>query len=340
VQSDAGVPYDAGKPDNLKTSYRAGEPNKLQEVAELLLANNPSGLGTRHRLPSMAHRRARAHMLGNEDFHQKAKKMVSQGMMAGLAASAMFGSNIQGAQAGPFTQTELNSLTYEQIKGTGLANTCPSVEGEGDGKISTSGLKRLSNLCLEPLVFAVEEDGKFETSKVTTRQTYTLTGIEGKLEAKGDTLVFTEQDGIDYAPATVQTQGGRRVPFLFTVKNLVAEGKGTSFEKGFTMGGKFTVPSYRTGLFLDPKGRGTTTGYDQAVALPAMQAGGDEAMFKENNKKFEVLDGEVKLQVISVNKELGEIGGVFVQQQASDTDLGSKTPDTLQLKGTWFATVE
>ena len=34
--------------------------------------------------------------------------------------------------------------------------------------------------------------------------------------------------------------------------------------------------------------RRTTTGYDQAVALPAMQAGGDEAMFKENNKKFEV----------------------------------------------------
>lgn len=75
VQSDAGVPYDAGKPDNLKTSYRAGESNKLQEVAELLLANNPSGLGTRHRLPSMAHRRAHAHMLGNEDFQKKQRRL-------------------------------------------------------------------------------------------------------------------------------------------------------------------------------------------------------------------------------------------------------------------------
>merc|ERR1712151_1441623 len=141
--------------------------------------------------------------------------------------------------------------------------------------------------------------------------------------------VFKEKDGIDYAASTVQTPGGERIPFLFTVKNLEAKSDGPASEikTDMTLSGKFNVPSYRTGLFLDPKGRGTTTGYDQAVALPAMQAGGDEAMFKENNKKFEVLDGEVKLQVTAVNKELREIGGVFVQQQASDTDLGSKTPD-------------
>jgi photosystem II oxygen-evolving enhancer protein 1 len=89
--------------------------------------------------------------------------------------------------------------------------------------------------------------------------------------------------------------GGERVPFLFTVKNLVAEGKGDTFKPGFEFGGKFKVPSYRTGLFLDPKGRGTTTGYDQAVALPGAQNGqaSNDALFKENNKKFEVLDGEV-----------------------------------------------
>merc|ERR1712072_1618606 len=92
------------------------------------------------------------------------------------------------------------------------------------------------------------------------------------------------------------------------------------------LSGSFTVPSYLTGLFLDPKGRGTTTGYDQAVALPAMQAGGDEGMFKENNKKFDVLDGSIEFKVTSVNAELGEFGGVFVQKQPSDTDLGSKVP--------------
>ena len=31
-------------------------------------------------------------------------------------------------------------------------------------------------------------------------------------------VVFQEQDGIDYAPSTVQMPGGERVPFLFTVR--------------------------------------------------------------------------------------------------------------------------
>ena len=177
-------------------------------------------------------------------------------------------------------------------------------------------------------------------TKVTTRQTYVLTGIEGDLVQDGGKLAFVEQDGIDYAPTTVQLPGGERVPFLFTVKNLVARSDSTSqIDTNTKFSGKFTVPSYRTGLFLDPKGRGTTTGYDQAVALPALQAGGDESMFKENNKRFEVLDGSIELKVTNVNSELGEIGGVFVHKQPSDTDLGSKVPKELLLKGTWFATV-
>jgi photosystem II oxygen-evolving enhancer protein 1 len=60
------------------------------------------------------------------------------------------------------------------------------------------------------------------------------------------------------------------VPFLFTVKDLVATGKGDVFKQGLEFGGKFKVNSYRTGLFLDPKGRGATTGYDMAVALPGL----------------------------------------------------------------------
>lgn len=103
-----------------------------------------------------------------------------------------------------------------------------------------------------------------------TRQTYTLTGIDGDIDIKNGNLEYKEQDGIDYAPTTVQTPGGERVPFLFTVKDLIAEGKGDTFKPGFEFGGKFKVNSYRTGLFLDPKGRGASTGYDMAVALPGL----------------------------------------------------------------------
>lgn len=69
-------------------------------------------------------------------------------------------------------------------------------------------------------------------------------------------------------------------------------------------------------MFLDPKGRGTTTGYDSAVGLIGLQNGSadNDSLFKENNKKFEVLDGEIKFKVTNVNTENNEIGGVFVQQ--------------------------
>jgi len=178
-------------------------------------------------------------------------------------------------------------------------------------------------------------------TKVTTRQTYVLTGIEGDLTSDAGKLAFIEKDGIDYAPTTVQLPGGERVPFLFTVKNLVAKSDvaASSIDAGLKLSGKFTVPSYRTGLFLDPKGRGTTTGYDQAIALPALQAGGDESLFNENNKKFDVGSGSIELKVTAVNSELGEFGGVFVHKQPSDTDLGSKVPKEVLLKGVWFATV-
>merc|ERR1711991_326661 len=97
--------------------------------------------------------------------------------------------------------------------------------------------------------------GDFVATKLMTRQTYTLDGISGTFSDAGGKLKLTEEDGIDYAPTTVQTPGGERVPFLFTVKDLVATGAkpGTALQPGFEFGGSFKVPSYRTGLFLDPK---------------------------------------------------------------------------------------
>merc|ERR1719420_2765335 len=82
--------------------------------------------------------------------------------------------------------------------------------------------------------------------------------------------------------------------------------------------------------------------YDQAGALPASQTGTDAQgeLEKENNKVFDVFDGTIELAVSQVNAELGEIGGVFVSSQASDTDLGSKVPKKVLSKGIWYAQVE
>jgi len=271
---------------------------------------------------------------------------------AGLALAATMLGMVPKADAGPFTRQDLNGLSYQNLKGTGLSNTCPRIGKESGTSVSVAGGKyRINNFCLEPTKFEAEEERitrkgekykEIVPGKVMTRQTYVLTGIEGALEADGGKLTFKEQDGIDYAATTVQLPGGERVPFLFTVKDLVAKSDGSSSEVavGNTFSGDFRVPSYRTGLFLDPKGRGTTTGYDQAIGLAAMQAGGDEDMFAENNKVFEVMKGNINFKVTKVNNELGEISGEFIQKQPSDTDLGGKKPTDLILKGNWFATVD
>jgi len=249
------------------------------------------------------------------------------------------------------TSEERAQLSYLQVKGTGLANRCSEVKGT-DSITVKSGTKMV-DMCLEPKAFFVEEtttnkkgDSKtdFVATKLMTRQTYTLDGISGPFKEDGGKLKFTEEDGIDYAPTTVQVPGGERVPFLFTVKELVATGaaSGNTLKPGYEFGGSFKVPSYRTGLFLDPKGRGMATGYDMAQALPGLQSGvdGDEELFNENNKVFDVLTGSVEFEVQNVNAKETEIGGVFVSAQPSDTDLGGKEPKKLLLKGIFYGKLE
>jgi photosystem II oxygen-evolving enhancer protein 1 len=287
--------------------------------------------------PSM-NRNSALSMSLKDDLANAGKIALAGAVAAGIAA----------APAQAITKAELNQLSYLQVKGTGLANRCPEVIGEDS--ISPKSGQKLVDMCIEPKAWAVEEEigkagkteKKFVNSKVMTRQTYTLDGIEGSLEVSGGSIIFKEEEGIDYAPTTVQLPGGERVPFLFTVKELVAKGQGSSFKPGFQMGGEFQTPSYRTGLFLDPKGRGGTTGYDMAVALPALQSGeaGDQGLFAENNKVFDVFPGRIEMEVNKVNAEESEIGGVFVATQLSDTDMGSKAPKKILTKGIFYARVE
>jgi len=271
--------------------------------------------------------------------------------IANVGKAALAGAVAVGIAAAPaqaLTKSEINQLSYLQVKGTGLANRCPEVIGEDSIKPTTG--QKLVDMCIEPKAWAVEEEigkagkteKKFVTSKVMTRQTYTLDGIEGDLSNSGGGIVFTEKEGIDYAPTTVQLPGGERVPFLFSVKDLVAKGNSDTFKPGFQMGGDFNTPSYRTGLFLDPKGRGGTTGYDMAVALPGLQSGeeGDDELFKENNKTFDITQGRIEMEVNKVNAEEQEIGGVYVATQLSDTDMGSKVPKKILTKGIFYARVE
>ncbi|KAK1317463.1 hypothetical protein QJS10_CPA05g01564 [Acorus calamus] len=249
-----------------------------------------------------------------------------------------------GAEGVPkrLTYDEIQSKTYMEVKGTGTANQCPTIDGGVESFAFKAGKYNLKKFCLEPTSFTVKAEGvsknappEFQNTKLMTRLTYTLDEIEGPFEVAGDgTVKFEEKDGIDYAAVTVQLPGGERVPFLFTIKQLVASGKPDAFS------GSFLVPSYRGSSFLDPKGRGGSTGYDNAVALPAGGRGDEEELTKENIKNTASSKGTITLSVTGSKPETGEVIGVFESVQPSDTDLGAKVPKEVKIQGIWYGQLE
>ncbi len=247
----------------------------------------------------------------------------------------------------PAASTE--GLTYEQIRGTGLANSCPQIEETSRGTIAIEPGKSYSitNLCLQPTTYFVKEEStnkrreaEYVPAKVMTRFTSSIDAVSGTLTANSDgSLKFEEEDGIDFQAITVQLPGGERVPFLFTIKGLVAstEPGASSINTSTDLIGEFRVPSYRTSNFLDPKGRGLTTGYDNAVALPG--SADAEELRKENVKRFQLDKGKISLQVAKIDNATGEIAGTFESEQPSETDMGSREASEVKIRGLFYARV-
>lgn len=241
-------------------------------------------------------------------------------------------------------------LTYDEIRNTGLANSCPQVDETRRGQIPIEdGVSyKLVDLCMEPTSFFVKQennnkrkDAEFVAGKSLTRYTTSLEQVSGDIDLQDDgSLIFDEKLGMDFQPITVLLPGGDQIPFLFTIKGLKAQSQpglnaittSTDFE------GDFRVPSYRTSNFLDPKARGLTTGYDNAVALPARADSND--LSRENVKAFDVGQGTISLQVSKVDAKTGEIGGTFISEQPSDTDMGTAAPDDVRLQGVFYGRIE
>ncbi|WP_026733494.1 photosystem II manganese-stabilizing polypeptide [Fischerella sp. PCC 9605] len=249
---------------------------------------------------------------------------------------------------GPVAGSDI--LTYDQIKGTGLANKCPQLAETSRGSIPLDASQSyvIKELCLEPTQFFVKEEpankrqkAEYVAGKLLTRKTYSLDQIQGDLKINSDgSLTFVEKDGFDFQASTVQLPGGERVPFLFTIKGLVAQSQPgmTSINTSTDFEGAFRVPSYRGATFLDPKGRGVATGYDNAVALPAQSD--DEELTRANVKRTDILNGKISLSVAKVDSATGEIAGTFESEQPSDTDLGAGEPKDVKIRGIFYARVE
>lgn len=251
---------------------------------------------------------------------------------------------------GPAQAYDPKTITYDEILNTGLANKCPQISEFTRGTIAISVDQPLAvvDMCLEPQEYFVKEEptnkrqeAKFVQGKLLTRDTSSLEQIRGTLTLDDNgVLTLTEKDGIDFQIATVLLPGGEEVPFFFTIKQLVA-----STEPGFTsvntsadFEGDFKVPSYRGATFIDPKGRGLSTGYDNAVALPA---GADKTDYTRGNiKQLDKRDGAISLQITKVDGDTGEISGVFESEQPSSTDLGAEDPEEVKIRGIFYARLE
>jgi photosystem II oxygen-evolving enhancer protein 1 len=241
-------------------------------------------------------------------------------------------------------------LTYEDIRGTGLANNCPVIDDTSRGSIPLDASKsyQFVDMCIQPTNYFVKEEplnkrqeAEFVAGKLVTRATSSLDQIRGSVSLSADrTLTFKEEDGIDFQAITVKMPGGELVPFLFTVKELSATSQPgvESITTSTDFAGEYKVPSYRGAVFLDPKGRGVASGYDNANALQA------EAKSREgdrkNTKRAQTAKGKINFEVAKVNSATGEIAGIFESEQPSDTDLGALDPKEVKIRGLFYARLE
>lgn len=241
-------------------------------------------------------------------------------------------------------------LTYDQIKGTGLANNCPQLGETARGSVSIDPDQSyiITDMCLQPTTFLVKEEAankrqtsKFVPTKLMTRATSTLDAVQGSLKPNSDgSLTFVEEEGLDFQAITVQMPGGERVPFLFTIKDLVATSQPNlqSINTSTDFEGEFSVPPYRTAAFLDPKGRGLTAGYDNAVGL--LTRSDSEEVARANVKVYESDKGKISLQIAKVDSRAGEIAGTFESEQVSDSEFGVHEPHEVKVRGIFYARVE
>lgn len=230
-------------------------------------------------------------------------------------------------------------LTYDQIRNTGKAAICPSVSDNARGRIEvpSGGSLKLTDVCFQPVQIEVEEEKRngekeFIKAKSIMISAATLGPIKAEVTQKDGSLQLRVVDGITFQPTTGQMPRRELVPLLFSVKDLVATAPGSAIDPSTDFEGEFLVPGYRTSSFLDPRGRGSSTGYDTAVGL---QAAKDE--FATNIKVDEVSQGKMSLRIARVDPSTGEIGGSFVSIQLSSTEQGALEPHTVRIQGLFYA---
>lgn len=98
---------------------------------------------------SLNHQRRNLILLNTVDMPKVTKWVTSA--VTGFVAISSFNPDASNA----LTRDQLQSLSYLQVKGTGLANRCPDVEGEGSINIQAGKKYKVTDFCIEPKNFQV-----------------------------------------------------------------------------------------------------------------------------------------------------------------------------------------
>ncbi len=78
---------------------------------------------------------------------------------------------------------ELQGLTYLQVKGSGIANTCPTLSsGSSNVKDLKAGSYKLEKFCMEPTSFTVKEESQASNAPGCA------TSADAKLHCSADTM--------------------------------------------------------------------------------------------------------------------------------------------------------
>ena len=235
-------------------------------------------------------------------------------------------------------------LTYDQIHATGLAALCPEVADNARGKIETTAGQRfdLDDVCFQPVSIEVEEERRggekeFVGTKNVTRQTFTLGPAQAELVSSGTELEFNILDGMTFQATTAQLPGREQAPILLSIKGLkaTADSADGSINSSLDFEGNYVVEGYRSSLFLDPKGRGSETGYEMAVGLQAAQDDFDEGTVKTD----EFTDAKMSFSITRVDPSTGELGGNFVAYQMSSDEQGTLEAHLVRVQGLFYARI-
>ncbi len=237
-------------------------------------------------------------------------------------------------------------LTYDQIRNTGKASLCPTVPDSARGRIEVpvGGSLRLTEVCFQPVQLEVEEEKRngekeFLVAKPIMLYAATIGPVKGQVKAlDSQTLEFDVLDGITAQPTTAQMPRRELVPLLFSVKELKAFSKGqeNAISSASDFSGEFLVPGYRNSQFLDPRARGTATGYEVAVGLQAAQSEYGEG----SDKSDALFTGNLSINIARVDDTTGEMSGSFVSLQPSSDEQGTLEIKTVRIQGLFYGRVD